>query len=160
QRPAPRAAALEPGRERNLADEAIAPLGPCESGVDEPRQRTPQRELVADRLRELERGGDGCGRATAAPARGRPPSPQAPGAPGVRPQTFGHGATRQPGKLPQLANPERLELLVAAALEREERERQRREELRQLLVGDDDRLPRPRDRSCGERGEAPSGRPD
>src|SRR5204863_6853228 len=109
QRPPPRAAGLQPGREGDLADEPIAPLGPCERGFDESRQCTPQRQLVADRFRELERGGDDGGRAATAHARGRPTSRQAPGAPAVRPQTFGDGATRKPGKLPQLAYSERLE---------------------------------------------------
>src|SRR5262249_5282877 len=134
QRPSPRTAGLEPGCERDLADEAVAPLGSCERGLDEPCECSSQRQLVADRLRELERGGDEGGWATAAHPRGHPTSRQAPGAPAVRPQTFGDGASREPGKLPQLANSERFELFVATTLERQERERQRREELRELLV--------------------------
>src|SRR5437588_73729 len=156
--PPPRRYRRSRSRERDLPDEAIASLGPRERGFDEPRQRTPQRQLVAHCLRELERGGNGGGRAPAANARGRPTSRQAPGAPAVRPQTFGDGATREPGKLPQLANSECFELLVTPALEREERERQRCEELRQLLVGDHDHLPGSRDGSCRERGEAACGR--
>src|SRR5262249_53455178 len=52
------------------------------------------------------------------------------------------------------------ELLVAVALEREKRERERCEELRQLLFGDHDYLPGSRDRSCRQCGEPPAGGAD
>src|SRR5262249_58973779 len=97
---------------------------------------------------------------TARHLRGRSTSRQAPGAPAVRPQTFGDGATREPSKLSELANSERFELLVAVAFERKKRERERCEELRQLLVGDHDYLPGPRDRSCRQCGEPPPRRAD
>src|SRR5439155_21436692 len=97
----------------------------------------------------------GGGRTTATHTRGRSTSRQAPGTPAVRPQTFGDGATREPGKLSEFANSEGFELLVAVALEREKRERERSEELRQLLIGDHDYLPGSRDRSCRKCGEPP-----
>ena len=56
--------------------------------------------------------------------------------------------------------PESREERERLSLERQKRERQRREELGQLVVGDDDHLARPPDRSRCERGEAPSGGAD
>ena len=56
-------------------------------------------------------------------------SRQAPGAPAVRPQSFGDGAARQPGKLSNRSYSELFELVVALPLEREQGQRQRREEL-------------------------------
>jgi len=80
----------------------------------------------------------GGGRAPAAHARGRPTSRQAPGTPAVRPQTFGDGATREPGKLSDFANSERFELFVALPLERQQAERQRSEETPDLVVAHDE----------------------
>ena len=85
-------------------------------------------------------------------------SRQAPGAPAVRPQSFGDGATRQPGKLSDRSYSELLELLVALPLEREQRQRQRGEERPRAVVGDDQRLPGPRHVRRRERREAPLGR--
>ena len=62
--------------------------------VEQHPEPSPERQLVADRLRELERLVQGDCR----PSRRHPPvlpSPrQAPGAPAVRPQSFGNGGTR------------------------------------------------------------------
>ena len=80
-------------------------------------------------------------------------SRQTPGAPAVRPQAFGHGAAREPGKLSKLSHSELFELRVPLRRERQERERQRREELAGALVGDDQDLPGARDVrrcECGE----------
>ena len=68
---------------------------------------------------------------------GRPTSRQAPGAPAVRPQTFGDGATREPGKLSKPANSERFELFVALPFERQQCQRQRREEAPDVFVAHD-----------------------
>ena len=90
----------------------------------------------------------------------RPRSPrQAPGAPAVRPQPFGHGAARQPGKLSDRSYSQLLQLLVAAALERQELQRQRREERAGAVVGDDQRLPRLCHVRRRERRKPPLGRP-
>ena len=146
QRPPPRAAADEPRRERDLAHEAVAALGSRERRLDERAERAAQRQLVPDRLRELERLRELRRRAAAAHACGRAASRQAPGAPAVRPQSFGDGATREPGKLSKPAHSERFELVVTLPLERQQRQRQRCEELR--------RPPR-----RGRRAAAPAARP-
>ena len=86
-------------------------------------------------------------------------SRQAPGAPAVRPQSFGDGAARQPGKLSDRSYPKLLELLVALALEREQRAAAAARGTARAVVGDDQRLPRPRDVRRRERREAPLGRP-
>src|SRR5262249_55712245 len=109
------------------------------------------------RFRELERLDQGFGR----PSRCNPPvllAPrQTPGAPAVRPQSFGHGAPGQPGKLSDRANSQLLQLLVAVALEREQRQRQRREELPRAPAGADRGRPGPRPPRGAGRGEAPPG---
>ena len=157
-RPAPRGAADEPRPEGELPRRAPRAFRSCEQAVDEHPEPSPERQLVADRFRELERLVEGLGR----PSRRDPPvlltSRQAPGAPAVRPQPFGDGAARQPGKLSDRSYSQLFELLVAVALEREQRQRQRREERARAVVGDDQRLPRPRDVRRGERREAPLGR--
>ena len=110
----PRAAADEPRRQRELATRAAALL-PGEQPVEQDAERTPERELVADRLGELERLGElatGGGVPLRAP---RAASREAPGAPAVRPQSFGNGGARQPRKLSQPLHPELLQLLAAAA---------------------------------------------
>src|SRR5581483_6973658 len=125
----PRAAADEPREERDLADLPPAALGAGEDPVEQCRQGPPESELVRERLRELQPVGD---------LRRRPPGRdlrrvvvprQAPGAPAVRPQSFGNGSARQPGKLSDLLHPEALELLAPLVLERQEGQRERREEL-------------------------------
>ena len=84
---------------RELAQGPPTAFLPGEQPVDEHAERAPQRELVADRLRKLERLDQlrrrACARARAASSRLSP----GPGAPAVRPQSFGDGATRKPGKL-------------------------------------------------------------
>ena len=149
----------EPGRERDLADEAVAPLGPCERGVDERTERAAQCQLVADRLGELERLRNSAG--------GRRPRTRAAAPPLARPQARrpsgpNRSATAPPGSpasCPSFA-PERFQLVVALPLERQQRERQRREEPPHLLVARRRAAARPRDgRSC-ERGEAPAGGAD
>ena len=159
----PRAAADESRRERDLADRPPAALGAGEDPVEQCRQCAAEGQLVADRLGELEPLGE-LGRRRRAVLRASKPassaarrSRQAPGAPAVRPQTFGDGAARQPGKLSDLLDSEALELLAALCFERKQRERQRREELLGALVVDDERLARPGDRCRGERGEAAVG---
>ena len=115
-------------------------------------------ELVPDRLGELEPLGDLRRRRPRLHSRVPLVPRQAPGAPAVRPQSFGDGATRQPGKLSDLLDPEVLQLLAPLSLHREERQRERREELLGAVVVDDQGLPRPGDRGGGERGEAAVGR--
>src|SRR5581483_4951121 len=64
QRAPPRATADEPRRERDLADRSPAALGAGEDPVEQCVQGAPERELVSDRLRELQPLRDlGCGRA-------------------------------------------------------------------------------------------------
>src|SRR5207244_9816664 len=92
--------------------------------------------------------------------RGRPTPRQAPGVPAVRPQTFGDGTARQPGKLAEPSNSQLAQLPRAPALEREQLERKRPEELAPALVRDDERLTRPRDARGGERSEPALRRPD
>ena len=111
---------------------------PREHRFDKCAEYTPQRELVADRLWKLERLRELGGWTAAAHARGRSASRQAPGAPAVRPQSFGHGATREPSKLSKLSNSERFELFVALLLERQQAQRQRSEEAPDLLVAYDE----------------------
>src|SRR3954454_595955 len=100
----PPAASPSPGRhevrgERDLANEAVAPLGTPEDRLHERTERAAQRQLVADRFGELEGLHELRRWAAAAHACGRAASRQAPGAPAVRPQSFGDGTTREPGKL-------------------------------------------------------------
>src|SRR5581483_4821826 len=150
----PGAAADEACAERDLADEAVSPLRAGQRRLDERAQRAPERQFVRDSLRERERLGELGRRPATAHMRGRSASRQAPGAPAVRPQSFGDGAARKPGKLSQPANSERVELLVALPVERQQRQRERCEEAADLLVADDEQLARLRDRCGGERGEA------
>ena len=132
-----------PCGECDLADEAVATLGPRQRRLDERAECAPERELVSDRLGELERLRKLGRWAATAHARGRSASRQAPGAPAVRPQSFGDGATREPGKLSELSNSERFELFVALPFERQQAERQRREEAPDLFVAHDEQLPGP-----------------
>src|SRR5919198_1346698 len=81
-RPAPGGAADHLRRHGELADEPIGPLRPGEDRVDERRERASDRELVVDRLRELDRLGDLGGGAAAPPRRGPPPPPPPPPPPG------------------------------------------------------------------------------
>src|SRR5205807_6228479 len=117
----------------------------------------PKGELVVDRLRELDRLDDLGGRPPPTRAHGRPTSRQAPGAPAVRPQTFGHGSARQPGKLTESSHSKLTQLAGSLSLERKELERQRAEELGSPLVRYDERLTRPRDARGSKGGEAPLG---
>ena len=84
---------------------------------------------------------------------------QAPGAPAVRPQSFGDGAARQPGKLSDLlARRAAPSSSRRSSLERQQRQRQRREE---LAACGRRRRPAPAPagrRRGGERGEPPVGR--
>src|SRR5207302_5885673 len=105
--------------------------------------------------RELERLDDLSGWAPTAHACRLAASRQAPGAPAVRPQTFGHGATREPSKLSDLLHAELAQLGTAAWIQRHEFERQRREELGQPLVRDDQHLATARDRRGRERSKPP-----
>src|SRR6478735_8727089 len=141
-RPPPRASADEPRRERDLADLPPTALGAREDPVEQCRQRPPEGQLVADRLRELEPLGDLRRRPASAYLRRVFTPRQAVGAPAVRPQSFGNGGTRQPGKLSDLLHPELLELLAPPLFERKQCQRERREELLRLLVGDDEGLAR------------------
>src|SRR5204862_366911 len=104
------------------------------------------------------------------PSRRDPPVPlasrQAPGTPSVRPQPFGDGAARQPGKLSDRAHSQLFELLVAVALERKQRERQRCEEAPRAIGGADQRPPQGqsgpqiegRNDDCGDHGNVCSTR--
>jgi hypothetical protein len=123
--PPPGRSAHEPRRERELPRRPPHPLLTREHTLDEHGEAPPKRVLVRDRLGELEPLRDPLDRLPC-PDRGLlsrtrllPPR-QAPGAPAVRPQSFGHGATREPGKLSDPAYAQLLELLVALALERQE----------------------------------------
>ena len=159
-RPPPRGAADEPRPEGELSRRAPRALGSGEQAVDEHAEPSPERQLLADCIRELaasRRDGDAGCRGVNASVLLAPR--QAPGAPAVRPQSFGNGATRQPGKLSDRSHSELLELLVALPLEREQGQRQRGEERARAVVGDDQRLPRPRHARRRERREPPLGGP-
>src|SRR5205814_7056157 len=121
--------------------------------VEQHAERAPQRQLVRDRIRELQTLDELARRAAAPNAPPLAAPRQAPGAPAVRPQSFGDGAARKPGKLTQPPNSKLLQLLLRLLLEREQVDGQRREELARLLVRDDEQLPRLRDRRRRERGE-------
>ena len=80
-------------------------------------------------------------------------SRQAPGAPPVRPQSFGYGAAWQPSKLTDTAHAELPELASPLPSEGEQREWKRREKLARALVGNDQNLPGPRNvrrSKCGK----------
>src|SRR5207244_3745535 len=124
-----------------------------EQPVEQNAERASQRELVSNRLGELEHLQQLRGGLPSTDASTRAPSRQAPGAPAVRPQTFGHGATRKPGKLSELRDSKLLKLLSLPCLKREQGQRKRREELARVLVRDDQHLPGARDicgRQCSE----------
>ena len=155
---APGAAADERRRQRDLPQEPLTALRPPEQPLDEDRERTPQCELVPDRLGKLERLDD-LGRGPSPPhAPAVPSSRQAPGAPPVRPQSFGYGAARKPSKLTDLAHAELLELASPLLSERKQRERKRREELARALVGNDQHLPGARHVRRSECGKPAPGR--
>src|SRR5581483_9523163 len=126
--PAPRGAADEPRPEGELPRRTPRAFRPGEQTVNEHCEPSAERQLVADRLRELERLDQRLRRLSRRDPTVSLAPRQAPGAPAVCPQTFGHGAAREPGKLSDRADPELLELLVPVAREREQRQRQRREE--------------------------------
>ena len=155
-RPPPRAAADEAPGKRELAQGPATAFRPGEQPVDEHAERAPQRQLVADRFREVEPL-DELRRGTApAHASLRAASRQPPGAPAVRPQSFGDGATRQPGKLSEPLDPELLQLVAAARARA--RSRSSGSGARKScvsLVGDDQRLARARDVRRREGGELP-----
>ena len=77
-----------------LARGRLVADGSPEEALDENRERAPQRELVPNRLGKLERL-DELSRGPSSPhAPAVSSSRQAPGAPPVRPQSFGYGAAR------------------------------------------------------------------
>ena len=121
-RPAPRGAADEPRPERELSRRPPRAFRSGEQAVEQHPEPSPERQLAGRLL-----PGTRASRAGRQPAvvAAHPPvllSPrQAPGAPAVRPQSFGNGGTRQPGKLSDRANSQLLQLLVAVALERQQR---------------------------------------
>src|SRR5207248_1854279 len=157
QGPAPRATPDEPCGERELADLAPRALRARKHAVEERPERTTEGELVADGLRELQPLHD-LRRGTACVHTSPLLSPrQAPGAPASRPQSFGNGRARQPGKLTDAAHAELLELLATLLVEGKERQRERREELRRALVGNDQHLPGTRDARRREGGEPAPG---
>ena len=138
---------------RHLAERPARPLRPCEQPVEQRPERTPQRQLVRDRLGEGERLGQLCrGRspthAAALPAAGEAPRPLP-----LRPQPLRDGAARQPGELAQPPHPEPFELGVAVRRQRQQRERERLEKVLLLLPLDDHRLPGARDARRRERDE-------
>src|SRR4029453_5616059 len=93
-------AADERRRQRDLAQEPLASLRPAEQPFDEDRERASQSELVPDRLGKLERLDD-LGRGPSPPhSPAVPSSRQAPGAPPVRPQSFGYRAAPRPRSPP------------------------------------------------------------
>src|SRR5205085_3218819 len=81
-------------------------------------------------------------------------------APAVRPQSSGDGAAWKPGKLPEPADSECLQLCAALPLERQQRERQRCEEVPDLVVAHDEELPATCDGGGCERGEPAAGGAD
>src|SRR4029077_13764433 len=81
----PRTATDEPSREGELPHEARSTFRPGHQRLDERTECTPQCELVADRLRKLERLDDLCRRAAPAGPRRLAAPPPAPGAPAVPP---------------------------------------------------------------------------
>ena len=90
----PRSPADQLRRQGQLPHGPLAALRPGEKPVEESTQRPPERQLVRDRLGKLERVRE-LGRhlpRTDLPALFA--SRQAPGAPAVRPQSFGDGVAR------------------------------------------------------------------
>src|SRR5581483_10500684 len=144
---------------RELPRRSPRALRPGEEPVEQHSEPPPEGQLVADRLRKLERLVD---RRHGLPRRDPAlllASRQAPGTPSGRPQPFGDGGARKPSKLSDRPYSELLQLLVALALEWQQLERQRREEGAGAVVGDDQRLPRPGHVRRGERGEPALRRP-
>src|SRR5213078_1059162 len=100
QRPPPRAAADEPGRQRELADESPRTLGTSEDLLDEGAKRPSECELVRDRFREGQPLHDLPGRPATAD-----PGPLAsvrllPGSVAARAETLGDCGAGQARQLP------------------------------------------------------------
>ena len=123
ERPPPRAAADEPRRERDLADRAAR----SRSGRRAAGRAGRRARAAASARCRPPRGTRAASTSSAGGRRrgrdARSPSPrQAPGAPAVRPQTFGDGAARQPGKLSEPLAPRAPSApRCARSLEREQR---------------------------------------
>src|SRR6266702_2243197 len=92
-------ASFGPSAARNTPPAA---LGTGEDPVEQCRQCPAEGELVGERLRKLEPLGDFRWRLAGLDLRRVLAPRQAPGAPAVRPQSFGNGSARQPGKLADL----------------------------------------------------------
>ena len=92
QRPAPGCSADESCRKCNFSDEPVGALGPVDRLFGQRGKGSAERELVPDRLGELELLDNLGRRAAAADATALPSSRLAPGAAAVRSQSFGNGS--------------------------------------------------------------------
>src|SRR5205085_12164245 len=90
----PRSPSHKRSSHRELAYCSVAALRPGEDPVGEGTQRPPQRQLVRDRLRELERLRELDRNLSRTDLAALLASRQAPGPPAVRPQSFGNGGAR------------------------------------------------------------------
>src|SRR5207302_8394351 len=90
----PRSPAHQLRRQRELADRSVAALRPGEEPVEEGTQRPPERQLVRNRLGELERLHELVRNFPRTDLAALLASRQAPGPPAVRPQSFGNGGAR------------------------------------------------------------------
>src|SRR5439155_26792236 len=116
-RPPPRSSADESGRDRDLAHRPACPLRPAKRAVDERSEGSPQRELVANRLRELDPLDD-LGRWTArVDPIPRPTARQAPRVPPLRSEPLGDCRAREPSELAERPDAESFELPAAVLLD-------------------------------------------
>ncbi len=126
-RPAPRSAADEPGRERDLADEASSPLWPGQHLLEQRTERTAQGELVSDGLGKGKRLDDFRRLPAAADAPLRAAASETVRAAPVRAQPLGDGGVGERREPADGAYAEVLQLLTAAGLKGKKGERMRRE---------------------------------
>jgi len=102
----------EPRRDRDLADEAVAPLRPRKQRVEQrgERARSVSSFPTASGNSSASKSSAGGRRPLIFAVAPPPPGPRRAGRPA---QAFGHGCAREPGKLSQTADAECLELGVA-----------------------------------------------
>ena len=124
----PRAAADEPRRERDLAERPSRTLRPCEQPVEQRAERAPERQLVSDRLRELERLHELGRRPPAAHHERLPAACQRPRLPSVPAAAAPRPLARQRRRARPSCARRALRALRTGRPERQQRQRQRRQE--------------------------------
>ena len=156
----PRAAIDEPGGHRELSKWPSGSFGAGEQALEERAQRSAQRELVPDSLREDEHLGELSRRLSPAYLCLPPTAGQAPSLAPVRAQSLGDRAGRKLRELADAAQAETLELSIALARQGQQRKWKRLQERFLLLLRDEQDLTGSRDaRSCEGR-EAARRRPN